>query len=241
MGRKLLSSYRYTPIEPLQTDVAVSNPTAEQVQITSNASAPPKYTAPTDLPDYDQVGGEPVAIFRLTEEERAPEIPLGTTSQFLCHALLVFMFGIFGLFFSCFLDMPSHAKRLGRSFGVGLLIFKMATYMRYSTQIMCWLEHHAIPDHSTDVDANGTGAGDAVIESHTITRNGHSLEVVTINGKDVVDFCSKQDDNPDMNVFFPFLWALGSFIILFTLCQLVVIRRQYRLQKMLVDVSYQTE
>jgi len=234
MGRQLLSSYRYTPIEPVSTsptendtpDLAV-HPAAYVAQPARNnitphaeetAVPPPKYSAPSDLPDYQDVAAtsQPLSIFRITTSvSRDDDIPFGNACTFIMHAMLVAIFGIFGFFMSWCVGIPSYARRFGRAFGVGLDICKTALYLKYYNAIMCSFERVVLNDYLDSNDMNNiTGF---------IETGSDGMEIITIDGTTINNFCSLPPTTDDPNNVFTFMLLLALFLMLVTLYQAAVV------------------
>jgi len=217
MGRQLLSSYRYTPIEPTVVTTPEAAEEAKETAATSEQAPPPKYTAPADLPDYEDVAEQPV-VFRMVQTTDA-ELPVGTKCTFICHALLVLVFGVFGFFMSWCIGKPSHSRRLGRSLGVGLDIVKTAVYLRHYNEIMCWFERRYI-------------VNDGVAHPHRMEDvNGVKVDVIDVDGREIVNYCSLVPVTKDTSLIFPIMWFLGVFLICYTLWQVVLLKRRLQLER----------
>jgi len=235
MGRPLLSSYRYTPIAPVApVDAAVEEESHEEMKPTQlavqpaaphpqpartvpNATVPnpPKYEEPVDLPQYDDVtnGGEGfVSVVRIMRDEEM-QMPVGNWCTFWVHAMLVFFFSILGFLFSICVGVPSHARRLGRMYGVGLDLLKTALWLRYYNGIMCWLERENIPGfpggHGQARDADGN----PIDHYETRIEPEHKYEMVNVKGNEVINFCSLPPVSSE-KVFIPIMILFGCLIMI---------------------------
>lgn len=248
MGRKLLSSYRYTPIQPVSVSEPADEPgpavqpAAPRIQPSRSANAPrsamtgsspPKYTPPPDLPSYEDVAqpNESVAVIRLGRMISAvDDFPLGTGCTFWGHALMVTTFGIFGFLMSWCCGVPSHARRLGRTLGIGMDILKTAVYLRYHNAIMCWMETNVLPNFPTGGSGvNGThtpATADGFVGITSSNMNG--VEVVNYDGQELINFCSLPPVTEDMGMFFPFMCVLGAVLVLASYAQWAKVQRLHR-------------
>lgn len=233
MGRKLLSSYRYTPIQPVsvsepQDEVAPAvHPAAPRVQAARGSGnndaarpaptgpSPPKYTPPRDLPSYEDVSPEPretIAIMRVGRMVTIDDIPLGTGCTFWSHALMVTIFGIFGFLMSWCCGLPCHARRLGRTLGIGLDILKTAVYLRYRGAIMCWVETNMLPNFPGSVNGTDTAATTTGNDYLGMPPETH-FDIVTYDGEEFINFCTQPRVNGNLGFFFPFMCILGSLLV----------------------------